>query len=78
MNRRILRNGMLALVLSTAAMLLPAGETAAQSCTPACQWCFNFAYYSYEGCAAGCSDSSCYDFCYNQYIAPALVNCPYL
>jgi hypothetical protein len=74
MNRRILRNGLLIVVLSAAALLLPASKSTADGCSDACQACLNDpqnanAYYS---CVVSCNypspgfwgPSPCVDACF--------------
>jgi hypothetical protein len=75
MNRRILKNAMLALGLSAAAVLMPAQESEAQSCSPNCQLCLATYLWYHQQCTAGCSDQACNDQCYQDYIVPALATC---
>ncbi len=75
MNRRIVRNGIVALALCVVAAMLPAGKTEAQACGSNCQICLAMYMWNYQQCVAGCGDQSCYDWCYQQYIVPALETC---
>jgi hypothetical protein len=64
---KILRNGMLALALSTIAFLLP-GQSQAQTCSPMCQQCMVYADAIYLQCYFGCgNNSSCQYGCQGQY-----------
>ncbi len=57
MNRRTMRNGLLALTICAAAILLPAHRVAALTCSPACQQCMveeqQWEYACYIACAYG-------------------------
>ena len=74
MNRRILRNALLVVVLSAAALLLPASKSAADGCSAACQACLNDPQRAntYYWCVASCNyppgfwgPSACVDACYS-------------
>lgn len=74
MNRRTIRNGLLALMLSSLAMLLPAYESSAQTCSPACQQCMlqvqQFMYY----CNIACQYSGACP-CTAEQIAAMIAHC---
>ena len=57
MNRKTIRNGLLALTICAAAILLPAHRVAAQTCSPACQQCMiqeaQWQYACYIACTYG-------------------------
>lgn len=73
MNRRIVKNGLLALGLSAVAMWLPVQESAAQSCTTqACEQCVAYWGLQLNNCIWGCAvigAPGCPDICQSVYAA---------
>ena len=61
---------MLALVLASAAILLPAQKSMAQTCGSACQQCMYYAGAIYAQCTQGCGgNGGCLASCYSQYVS---------
>ena len=58
MNRRTIRNGLLALALCSLAIFLPAHRSEAQVCSPACQQCMAQAAQYQYACYIACTYSS--------------------
>jgi hypothetical protein len=73
MNRRILKNGILTLVLGTSAALFGSQATVAQSCGYTCQDCWLYYYGLWIHCVEGGGGASC-----DAIVQEADRICPYV